>query len=107
MPAGFEPVESWFATTARDAGASSRTTEDEAPDDWSPGGSAAGSITSSATTIACSSSRRGLSEGRHEFTYIVRATTAGTFRTAPAHAEEMYEPEVFGRTATAVIEVKK
>ncbi len=48
-----------------------------------------------------------LSEGRHEFTYIVRATTAGTFRTAPARAEEMYAPEVFGRTATAVIEVKR
>ena len=48
-----------------------------------------------------------LSEGPHEFSYIVRATTAGTFRTAPARAEEMYEPEVFGRTATAVIEVKK
>ena len=43
-----------------------------------------------------------LSEGRHEFTYVVRATTAGTFRTAPARAEEMYEPEVFGRTATAI-----
>ena len=41
-----------------------------------------------------------------QFTYVVRATTAGTFRTAPAHAEEMYEPEVFGRTATAVIEVE-
>ena len=47
------------------------------------------------------------SEGRHEFSYVVRATTAGTFRTAPARAEEMYEPEVFGRTATAVIEVKR
>jgi hypothetical protein len=48
-----------------------------------------------------------LSEGRHEFSYVVRATTAGTFRTAPAHAEEMYEPEVFGRTATAILEVKR
>ena len=47
-----------------------------------------------------------LAEGRHQFTYVVRATTAGTFRTAPARAEEMYEPEVFGRTATAVIEVQ-
>jgi uncharacterized protein YfaS (alpha-2-macroglobulin family) len=36
----------------------------------------------------------------------VRATTAGSFRTAPAHVEEMYEPEVFGRTATAVIEIR-
>ena len=48
-----------------------------------------------------------LGEGIHEFSYIVRATTAGTFRTAPARAEEMYEPEVFGRTATAVIEVQE
>jgi alpha-2-macroglobulin len=48
-----------------------------------------------------------LSEGVHEFAYIVRATTAGSFRTAPAHAEEMYEPEVFGRTATSIIEVRR
>ena len=47
------------------------------------------------------------SEGRHTFTYVVRATTAGTFRTAPARAEEMYAPEVFGRTATTVVEIRK
>ena len=47
-----------------------------------------------------------LAEGAHVFSYVVRATTAGTFRTAPARAEEMYEPEVFGRTESAVIEVK-
>jgi uncharacterized protein YfaS (alpha-2-macroglobulin family) len=48
-----------------------------------------------------------LSEGRHTFSYLVRATTAGTFQTAPARAEEMYTPEVFGRTASAVVEVSK
>ena len=48
-----------------------------------------------------------LGEGHHEFAYIVRATTAGAYSTAPAHAEEMYEPEVFGRTATAAIDVRK
>ena len=36
----------------------------------------------------------------------MRATTAGTYSVAPAHAEEMYEPEVFGRTATTAIDVK-
>ena len=30
-----------------------------------------------------------LSEGHHEFSYVVRATTSGTFRTAPAHVEEI------------------
>ena len=44
-----------------------------------------------------------LAEGEHVFSYLARATTAGTFRTAPAHAEEMYEPEVFGRTSTDVV----
>ena len=48
-----------------------------------------------------------LGEGTHEFSYIVRATTAGTFRTAPARAEEMYTPEIFGRTATTTIEVRR
>ena len=47
-----------------------------------------------------------LSEGMHEFTYMIRATTAGTFITAPASAEEMYEPEVFGRTASVIVEVQ-
>ena len=91
----------------RVAGARSRTTRASATRRLvRTGGSAAASITSSATTTASSCSPRASSEGRHEFSYIVRATTAGTFRTAPARAEEMYEPEVFGRTATAVIEVK-
>jgi uncharacterized protein YfaS (alpha-2-macroglobulin family) len=36
----------------------------------------------------------------------VRATTAGTYSVAPAHAEEMYEPDVFGRTASTAIAVK-
>ena len=34
------------------------------------------------------------------------ATTSGTFRTAPTHVEEMYEPEVFGRTGSAVVTVQ-
>ena len=41
---------------------------------------------------------------RHQFSYTVRATTPGTFVAAPAKAEEMYSPEVFGRsTGTTVV----
>jgi uncharacterized protein YfaS (alpha-2-macroglobulin family) len=36
----------------------------------------------------------------------VRAITAGTFVVAPASAEEMYSPEISGRTASGVLEVK-
>ena len=47
-----------------------------------------------------------LAQGEHVFSYVARATTAGTFRIAPAHAEEMYEPEVFGRTSSDLVTVR-
>ena len=106
LPAGFEAVESWFATTASDL---ARAQDDQNfPDDnpwrwWSERGGF-DHVERHDNRIQIFATR--LSEGIHEFSYIVRATTAGTFRTAPAHAEEMYEPEVFGRTATATIEVR-
>ena len=106
LPAGFEPVESWFATSA--AGLA-RETDDQGDvsgdgfEWWRRGGF--DHVERHDDRVELFATR--LSEGRHVFTYIVRATTAGTFRTAPAHAEEMYEPEVFGRTATAIVDVKK
>ncbi len=39
-------------------------------------------------------------DGVYEYTYIARATTPGTFVVPPAKAEEMYSPEVFGRSAS-------
>jgi hypothetical protein len=106
LPAGFEPVESWFATTA--AALKAATDQQDAPEtDWQAWWRRGGFdyVERFDDRVQLFGTR--LSEGRHEFSYIVRATTAGTFRTAPARAEEMYEPEVFGRTATAVIEVKR
>ena len=106
LPAGLEPVESWFATSAADL---SRAQDDQGPGDggwfawWQRGGF--DHVERHDDRVQLFATR--LSEGEHTFSYIARATTAGTFRTAPAHAEEMYEPEVFGRTATAVVEIKK
>ena len=37
--------------------------------------------------------------GTYEYTYIARATTPGVFVVPPARAEEIYAPEVFGRSA--------
>jgi alpha-2-macroglobulin len=106
LPAGFEPVESWFATTAA---ALTRSTPDQDENGgswfswWQRGGF--DHVERYDDRVQLFATRLG--EGKHEFTYVVRATTAGSFRTAPARAEEMYEPEVFGRTATHVIEVKR
>jgi uncharacterized protein YfaS (alpha-2-macroglobulin family) len=106
LPAGFEAVESWFATTAATLGAK-QDDQGEVDGDWTRWWERGGfdHVERHDDRVQLFATR--LSEGRHEFSYIVRATTSGTFRTAPARAEEMYEPEVFGRTATSVIEVKK
>ena len=105
LPAGFEPVESWFASSA----AALAEDQDNQGDSgtwtgwWQHGGF--DRVERHDDRVDLFATR--LAEGRHTFSYIVRATTSGAYRTAPAHAEEMYEPEVFGRTATAVIEIRK
>jgi len=44
--------------------------------------------------------------GTHEYSYVARATTPGTFVVPPARAEEIYAPEVFGRSATDTVIVE-
>ncbi len=39
-------------------------------------------------------------EGVYQYSYVARATTPGSYVVPPAKAEEMYSPEVFGRSAT-------
>jgi uncharacterized protein YfaS (alpha-2-macroglobulin family) len=39
-------------------------------------------------------------EGVYNYSYVARATTPGTFVVPPSKAEEMYSPEVFGRSST-------
>jgi uncharacterized protein YfaS (alpha-2-macroglobulin family) len=39
-------------------------------------------------------------DGVYEYTYVARATTPGSYVVPPAKAEEMYSPEVFGRSGT-------
>ncbi len=45
-------------------------------------------------------------DGVYEYTYFARATTPGTFIVPPAKAEEMYSPEVFGRSGSDVVIVE-
>lgn len=39
-------------------------------------------------------------DGVYNYSYVARATTPGTFVVPPAKAEEMYSPEVFGRSGS-------
>jgi alpha-2-macroglobulin len=45
-------------------------------------------------------------DGVYEYSYIARATTPGRFIVPPAKAEEMYSPEVFGRSSSTVVIVE-
>jgi uncharacterized protein YfaS (alpha-2-macroglobulin family) len=45
-------------------------------------------------------------EGVHDYSYVARATTPGTFVVPPTKAEEMYHPETFGRSASDKVIVK-
>ena len=105
LPAGFEAVESLFATTASDLAEEQQRIEGGA--DWTSWFRRGGFDRVERHDDRVNLFATRLSEGVHEFSYVARATTSGTFRTAPTHAEEMYQPEVFGRTATNVIEVRK
>jgi uncharacterized protein YfaS (alpha-2-macroglobulin family) len=43
--------------------------------------------------------------GTYDYTYVARATTPGEFVVPPARAEEIYAPEVFGRTGSDRVDV--
>lgn len=98
LPAGLEPVDTFFATTRGDVGEDEEggadTAGGELPQYWS-------------TWIF---DRRELRDdearfyatwmpaGIHTISYLARATTPGDYAQPGAHVEEMYAPEVYGRT---------
>ena len=45
--------------------------------------------------------------GEHTFTYLARATHAGTFAALPAEVYAMYDPAVWGRSGSEVLVVSK
>jgi hypothetical protein len=47
-----------------------------------------------------------LPAGSHRYTYVVRATTPGRYVVPPAKAECMYAPDIYGRTAASVVDVR-
>lgn len=46
-----------------------------------------------------------MAAGMYRYRYLARATTLGSFVLPPARAEEMYSPEVFGRTAAGAVTI--
>lgn len=48
-----------------------------------------------------------LPKGSYEYTYMIRAGLAGTFKVMPSVGSEMYFPEVFGRSDGMVFQIDK
>lgn len=107
LPAGFEPVDGWFRTTASDLARDASAFVDEQSSTgwqewWRHGGF--DNVEKYDDRVVVFGTRLG--QGRHEFSYIVRATTSGTFKAAGTQAEEMYSPDVQGRTSAATVVIK-
>lgn len=48
-----------------------------------------------------------LPAGNYHLAYVAQAIAAGEFAVMPAHAEEMYEPDVYGKSAPAKLLVRR
>lgn len=48
-----------------------------------------------------------MTAGEHKWSYLIQATTPGKWRVPAATVEEMYKPEVFGRTASGTVEISR
>jgi uncharacterized protein YfaS (alpha-2-macroglobulin family) len=105
LPAGFEPIDTKWKTTSSEYARAD-------------GARADGGIGSAARGYASAWFRQELRDDRalffvdhmsggiYHYRYFARATSAGRFVVPPTKAEGMYEPETFGRTASAVVEVE-
>ncbi len=99
LPAGLEAVQVSFATTS--AAIERMAVEDEDSQIWWYGFTHIEKYDDRVLLFA-----DWLSPGVYKYSYIVRATTKGTFHMPPTHAEEMYSPEVYGRTVSRKIRVE-
>lgn len=97
LPAGLEPVNEAFATSAQGV----LEEADTGSDRW--WGSFTHTEMQDERVVLFADY---LQQGEHTYSYVARATTAGTFEHPPAKAEMMYKPETRGHTATGTLVVE-
>jgi uncharacterized protein YfaS (alpha-2-macroglobulin family) len=104
VAAGFEPIDGTLKTTATDLGL--QATVQSSGRDWRAWMRRGGfdHVEKHDDRVVAFATR--LAAGTHEFSYLVRATTTGSFSVAGVRAEAMYAPEISGRSAAGRVEVK-
>ena len=104
LAAGFETVDGFFRTTASDLARDSESTDTDT--NWMAWMQKGGfdHVERFDDRVQLFATRLGT--GTHEFSYLVRATTGGTFVVAGTWAEMMYAPETFGRGAHTTVTIR-
>ena len=111
LPAGFEAVDAHLATTGARYDVDSAEARSGGGDDDDPDPRAAGGKYGSSSFLREIRDDRvlffvdHLSAGMFRYRYLARATTNGSFIVPPTKVEEMYTPEVFGRTGADLIKI--
>jgi uncharacterized protein YfaS (alpha-2-macroglobulin family) len=105
VAAGFEPIDGTLKTTATDLG--QVATVQSSGRDWRAWMRRGGfdHVEKHDDRVVAFATR--LTAGRHEFTYLVRATTAGSFGVAGVRGEAMYAPEIGGRGRAGRVEIRE
>ena len=104
LPSGLEPVDTTLETSAQKGGAREPTAFGEGEANEGPPSSPWSRAWYSVfDRVELRDDRvvlfaNHLPPGVHDFSYLARATTAGTFVLKPARAEAMYAPELWGRS---------
>jgi uncharacterized protein YfaS (alpha-2-macroglobulin family) len=104
VPAGLELIDGALKTTASDLGrvATTQSNERDAFAWWRLGGF--DHVEKHDDRVVAFATR--LAAGRHEISYLARATTTGTFEAMGTWGEALYAPEITGRTAATRIVVR-
>jgi hypothetical protein len=115
LPAGFEPVDVRLATTSRGLDVD-REGDQGNPEDALDEEGGADDVATGRAYLPSSYLREmrddrvvffidRMAAGMYRYRYLARATTIGTFVLPPTRAEEMYTPEVFGRTGASSVQI--
>jgi hypothetical protein len=105
LPAGFEVVNTAFATESQEQMRQmGRTQEFSGDDAWGRWWGRFDHTEIYDDRVLLFADR--LANGNHDYSYFVKAVTAGTFALPQTKAEEMYTPEVFGWCPDRMVVIK-
>lgn len=115
VPGGLEPVNRELATSTAQGSGDSGSKRSDYPEgsyyhrftDWQEyGNSYAGFYHSELRHASARFYSERLGAGRHHLSYTAQAVAQGEFTAMPTAAEEMYDPDVYGKGAPALLKVQ-